>query len=82
MDDAAAIAAPPGAAADAVAAGGGVAPLRPAREVFQERSINLNDPWARVYLARGCGAILQAAGGVWLCVGGRGWLLTGRTRLP
>lgn len=50
------------AAMAAAAAEGMPAPLRPTKEVYQEKSLNLADDWARLYLARGCGAVVH--GGV------------------
>ncbi|KAF8062701.1 SPAC3H8.02 [Scenedesmus sp. PABB004] len=52
------------AAAIAAAASEGMpAPLRPTKELFQEKSLNLSDAWARLYLARGCGAVVHAGVG-------------------
>eukprot|EP00879_Flechtneria_rotunda_P022502 GHRR01023753.1.p1 GENE.GHRR01023753.1~~GHRR01023753.1.p1 ORF type:complete len:1357 (+),score=559.90 GHRR01023753.1:692-4762(+) len=39
------------------------APLRPTKELYQEKSLNLTDAWARVYLARGCGAVVHSGVG-------------------
>jgi hypothetical protein len=44
----------------AAAAEGMPAPLRPTKELYQEKSLNLADAWARVYLARGCGAVVHS----------------------
>jgi hypothetical protein len=48
------------AAMAAAAAEGMPAPLRPTKELYQEKSLNLADAWARVYLARGCGAVVHS----------------------
>ncbi|KAF6252279.1 hypothetical protein COO60DRAFT_1704362 [Scenedesmus sp. NREL 46B-D3] len=48
------------AAMAAAAADGMPAPLRPTKELYQEKSLNLADAWARVYLARGCGAVVHS----------------------
>eukprot|EP00882_Tetradesmus_deserticola_P018649 GHRQ01020029.1.p1 GENE.GHRQ01020029.1~~GHRQ01020029.1.p1 ORF type:complete len:407 (+),score=161.44 GHRQ01020029.1:535-1755(+) len=48
------------AAMAAAAAEGMPAPLRPTKELYQEKSLNLADAWGRVYLARGCGAVVHA----------------------
>ncbi|KAI8463169.1 MAG: hypothetical protein J3K34DRAFT_496513, partial [Monoraphidium minutum] len=42
------------------AAGAGAKPVRPSKDIFQEKSINLSDAWARLYLARACGAVVSA----------------------
>lgn len=43
----------------------GAKPVRPSKDLFQENCINCTDAWARVYLARGCGAVVHSgyAGG-------------------
>eukprot|EP00878_Enallax_costatus_P011642 GHUV01012151.1.p1 GENE.GHUV01012151.1~~GHUV01012151.1.p1 ORF type:complete len:380 (+),score=113.55 GHUV01012151.1:337-1476(+) len=51
------------AAMAAAAAEGMPAPLRPTKELYQEKSLNLSDDWARLYLARGCGAVVHAGVG-------------------
>lgn len=59
------------AAMAAAAAEGMPAPLRPTKELYQEKSLNLTDDWARLYLARGCGAVVHAGVGEQggLCMG-------------
>jgi hypothetical protein len=47
----------------AAAAEGLPAPLRPTKELYQEKSLNLMDAWARLYLARGCGAVVHSGVG-------------------
>ncbi|GBF93132.1 hypothetical protein Rsub_05861 [Raphidocelis subcapitata] len=40
--------------------GGGGKPIRPPKDIFQEKSANLADAWSRLYLARACGAVASA----------------------
>ena len=64
VDEAAAAAPAPAPAADGSAGlPAAFKPLRPAKDVLQERSANLTDAWARTYLARGCAAVVHAGGG-------------------